>query len=564
MSNEKGLSIRFIRNFTIEPVAYWLKRELQGRGLSAQIEFGEFSGAAAEAFSLRDAVSGQARVEVLSLCLEMHPGYGSSGWDPEAACQNILALVEAAVAGSVSPVVINSVLAPLRAPHGVAVVPTGQDSALAVDRLNVELRQLAGRNPGRVVLLDWCAYARELGEAATYDYRYWKGSAAPFAAQFLKRYARDLAVAVEGFHGRPRKCLVLDCDNTLWGGVVGELGLEGVALSGDQAPGHYYQEFQQSVLDLQRQGVLITLCSKNNEADVLEVLDKHPSCLIRREHLAAWRIAWTDKADGIVELAEELNIGLDSFVFVDDSPIECERVRTALPGVWVIQAPSRPEEHAQLLRRTQPFAAVVVTSEDRIRTQAYRQERERKSLRSSLVDLNSYRASLETRLVARVANPGDLERVAQLSQRTNQFNLVPDRMDVARLQRMAMDEGRLVLCAEVSDRFGDLGVVGAATLARRGDVAVVETFMMSCRALSRDAEFAFAAFLAAKVLDEWGVRAMAARFVPGPKNALVADFWSRTGMTQVAESEDGCRDYLCEDMLAFIAANSVPHVELSE
>lgn len=564
MSNERTLSFRFIRNFTVEPVAYWLNRELQGRGLKAGIEFGDFSDAAADVLSLGGREAGEARINVLSLCLEMNPGFGSSGWDAEAACQHVYALVEAAISGSSSPLVINAVLPPLHSPHGIAIVPSGQDPVLAVDRLNVDLRQLAGQNPGRVVLLDWCAYARELGEAATYDNRYWKSSAAPFAAPFLKRYARDLAAAAEGFFGRPRKCLVLDCDNTLWGGVVGEVGLEGIALSHDRSPGHYYQEFQQSVLDLQRQGVLITLCSKNNEADVLEVLDKHPDCLVRREHLAAWRISWSDKAVAIAEIAGELNIGLDSFVFVDDSPVECERVRTALPEVRVLQAPGRPEEHAGLLRREMPFATIVVTSEDRGRTQAYQQERERKALRLTLSDIGSYRASLATRLAARVANPGDLERVAQLSQRTNQFNLAPDRMDVARLRGMAEDEDRLVLCAEVSDKFGDLGIVGAATLARQGDVAVVETFMMSCRALSRDAEFAFAAFAAARARKAWGVRALAARYVPGPRNSQVADFWSRAGMRQVAESADGCRDYISEDILAFMAANSVPHVELSE
>lgn len=542
---------RFIRNFTIEPIEPWIKRELAGSGIALHCDFGGFATAADEIAALD--TTPPADLTVLALGLEMSsPDFGHAGWDTEAACNRLLLLAREAVARSRGTLVLNTALGPLYNLNGGAGVPGQRSAEAAVDALNVALRELAASDPARVTLVDWTQYARQLGEADTYDRRFWYTSGAPFGPRFLAHYARDIAALLRLGAGMVRKCLVLDCDNTLWGGVIGEDGLEGIQLSEDTLPGAYYRAFHRSVLDLYMRGVAITLASKNNEADVMQVLEQHPHTLIKREHLSAWRINWDEKPASLVAIAAELNLGLDALVFVDDNPLECELVARTLPQVRVLQVPSAREELVGLLQRYNPFEALTVTAADRSRNLSYIENRHRAEFSVTAGDLDTYKREIGAELHIRRARETDLARVVQLLQRTNQFNLTTRRYHTEQVRAMLADANTLLLSAELRDRFGDLGLIGVAIARRRGAGAMIDSLLMSCRALGRDAELALAGALYARISAAWQSQWIEAEYIMSAKNAMVAEFWPRAGLERVETNSVGVTRY---------RANPVPALE---
>lgn len=530
----RHVSLRIIRNFTVEAIAPFLTRTLVASGLSAEFDFGGFATAHQEISQgdLSEKDSG-VHITVLALGLEEAGGnFGHVNWPAAEICDRILTLVNMAVATWNSPLCINTVLAPLFQPWGLARSSKSIEVESAIVGLNSELRAIAAASPGRIVLCDWEHYARLLGEQGTYDYRFWYGSRAPFAVAFLKLYAEDIAKAARVLSGRIRKCLVLDCDNTIWGGVIGEDGIGGIQLSADTVPGRYFFEFQRTVLDLADRGIFLALCSKNNEPDVMDVLDNHPDCVIRRDHLAAWRINWHSKCESLVELADELGIGLDSLVFVDDSAAECELVRQMLPQVAVIQVPDRREQLPSLLLRNDLFDAMVVTDADRTRAESYRVQRERRDLQRAAKSSIDYLALLGTRIVLRQAGERDVARVVQLFQRTNQFNLTTRRYDESRVRDLLASPNTLLLVCEVFDRFGSMGLTGVLLVLRKGRVTEIDSLLLSCRVLGREVEFAFVSEAIKWLRDEWNTETVTAKFVPTIKNVQCADFWERCGFVR--------------------------------
>lgn len=569
MSLYKEVSIQFIRNFTIEPVEFFLNRELNPSQISANCFFGGFSTTGEELVCLKNN-SQPFDLLVLALGLEMSDAeFGHLSWAVESACDRHLMFVETAISNSIKPVVINTVLPPLYSATGLTIVPGLVSHSERVDRLNTELRALARAHPGRAILTDWTQIARELGEKDTYDYRFWYSSGAPFASRFLQRYAAGIASVIRSVTGKSRKCLVLDCDNTLWHGVIGEDGREAIGLSSNTVPGAYFLEFQRSILDLYRRGVIIALCSKNNEAEVLDVIDNHPECLIRREHIAAWRINWNEKAQSIAELAAELNIGIEAMVFVDDSAHECELMRAIHPSLLVKQIPNQPERLVGFLAREHLFDAMVVTDEDVIRSRTYQQNRARSDFSGSFKDLSEYKKKLGTRLSVRPAHRVDIPRIFQLIQRTNQFNLTTRRYEQTALECMLEEHDVIVLCAELEDRFGKLGLIGVA-IARRAQTqneVAIDSMLMSCRALGRDAEIAFAASLFSALAKKWQAERIVAEYVETLKNSQVADFWLRLGLvrdTSASEQPGSQRFCFTGDLIALSARIMPAHVELTE
>ena len=276
----------------------------------------------------------------------------------------------------------------------------------------------------------------------------------------------------------------------------------------------------------------MALCSKNNENDVFQVLEQHPHCLIRREHLAAWRINWKDKAESLVELASELNIGVDSLVFVDDSAVECERVRDACPDVLVLQTPGESVDLPGFLRGQMPFPTLAVTEMDERRANSYREGKVRNELKAAVASLDEFKARLGTWIRPHRIEATNVQRVAQLFQRTNQFNLNGRRHDAIFVERLLTDTSTLAYCAEIGDKFGDLGLVVIGIVRRSGEEHVVESLLVSCRALGRDVEFAFLRSMLAEASDRWGAPARVRMdYTPTAKNGMLVEFMQRAGFT---------------------------------
>ena len=341
--------------------------------------------------------------------------------------------------------------------------------------------------------------------------------------------------------GTRKKCLVLDLDNTLWGGVLGEDGISGIKMSGDY-PGNAFMYFQEGLVALANSGVIITVCSKNNEADVKELWAKNPFVKLGPKHIAAYRINWQNKADNIRELAKELNIGLDSMVFVDDNPTERELVRQQLPMVAVPEFPKRPYglmEFYTMLVDTY-FRTYRLTNEDLAKTEQYKANARRASEQTKFTDLADFIRSLDIHIDIIRADEFNIPRIAQMTQKTNQFNLTTHRYTEADINSF-IAKGDYVYCISVSDKFGDNGITGEIIAERSGDTATIDTLLLSCRILGKDIESAFVKTVL-NVLYDNGIRTVKAQYLPTAKNGQVADFYDRLGFERIAE-HDGVREY---------------------
>jgi FkbH-like protein len=397
--------------------------------------------------------------------------------------------------------------------------------------------------PG-VNLLDLDDVAAQVGRQAFFDQRFWRTAKAPFGPQAAREVARRI-VAIGTVIKQPKlKVIVLDADNTLWGGIVGEDGFHGIGLGLDY-PGNAYVAFQRRLLDLQQRGFVLALCSKNNEADVLQVLREHPHQLLREEHFVARRVNWAPKPENLRALAEELNLGLDSFVFVDDSEHECLAVSRALPQVRVVQVPSQPLAVPTCLDGLARLEVLSVTAEDLSKTQMYAQERERRALESQLSgsggDMEAYLRSLDMRMQVILNDAAQVPRISQLTQKTNQFNLTTRRYTESQVAGFMQSPRHLVAHFTLADRFGNSGVVGLAIFERESaGTARLDTFLMSCRVIGRSAESAFLECLLA-TLAASGVVQVRAEYLPTAKNVLVKDFLSSHGFQSATGAEEWLR-----------------------
>ena len=352
-----------------------------------------------------------------------------------------------------------------------------------------------------------------------------------------------------------KKCLVLDLDNTLWGGVLGEDGIDGIKLGGDY-PGNAFHYWQRSLLQLSRNGVILAVCSKNNEDDVIQAWQLNPNMVLKQEHFAAVRINWKDKATNMSDLADELNIGLDSMVFVDDNPAERELIKQLLPQVEVPDFPEKPYQLMPFFKHLveRYFRIYAVTAEDRDKTRQYQENAMRHAERSRYADLESYLYSLDIAIDVIPVDEHRVPRVAQMTQKTNQFNLTTHRYTESDVRQL-MEQGWHLFCMNESDRFGDNGVTGTIFLEPLDDITVnIDSLLLSCRILGKGVEDAFVKTVL-NLLRLDGYRRIKAQYVPTAKNIQTADFYDKLGMTCIKTSPDGVKDYEMELKQVFEISN---------
>ncbi|HEX3867020.1 MAG TPA: HAD-IIIC family phosphatase [Gemmatimonadaceae bacterium] len=408
-----------------------------------------------------------------------------------------------------------------------------------VPESSVGLRRELSRSVARMIhdrhnsLLfgDLDAIVGHVGAQSAFDRRLWLTSRFPWTprgAQSLVRHLFRFADVLKNPHA---KVIVLDADNTLWGGILGEDGIDGIALGPDY-PGSAFVAFQRRLLDFQQRGILLAMCSKNNPEDVNDVLTSHPHQVLRAQDFAAIRVNWQPKVDNLRSLAEELNLGLDSFVYVDDSPHECLQVRRELPQVTVVATPAQPVDVPQTLDDVPSLEILSLSNEDRQRTAMYIEDRARKEMATRSTDHGQYLRSLQMTMSVSIDHAGHVPRIAQLTQKTNQFNLTTRRYQEADIERMRADPDWLVADFSLADRFGDSGVVGVALVKNvRSPTAEIDTFLMSCRVIGRGAETAFLASIL-QTCAERGAQAVQAAYLPTRKNALASRFLPDHGFVE--------------------------------
>jgi FkbH-like protein len=343
----------------------------------------------------------------------------------------------------------------------------------------------------------------------------------------LRELARCSMRYVKPLKGLTRKCVVLDLDGTLWGGVVGEVGAEGIQL-GPTAPGVEFVDFQEALLNLTRRGVLLAVCSKNNPDDVMPVLREHKHMVLRETHFSALRINWRNKAENLAAIAEELNIGLDALVFIDDNPVERELIRQMLPDVLTVDLPRDASQYRATLEELTDFELLALTKEDELRAGQYQASRRRQALERSSGSLDEYLHSLEIRAEIGRATAHHVPRLVQMFNKTNQFNATTKRYQAPDIERFLAAGDRQVYVLVVADRFGDHGLVGSAIVFDEGDAWSIDSVLLSCRAMGLSVE----TVLLKRIYDaarQRGVRRLIGAFIPTAKNGPTADFYSRHG-----------------------------------
>ena len=393
------------------------------------------------------------------------------------------------------------------------------------EQLNQAITRIPDDVPG-VEVFDLAAHIAGVGQLSWVDPRFDLLARAPFAAKHLPGLARAYARVLALMAGLRRKCVVVDLDNTLWGGVVGEDGWEGVQL-GAEHPGAAYVAFQQALLDLLQRGVLIAVASKNEKDDALRVFDRS-EMLLRRGDIASWRIDWRDKATSVSEIAEELGLGLDAIVFIDDDPTERALVARMLPEVLVPNWPADPAAYVAALHAIPGLDSLRITAEDRTRAELYRVEARRKEHERASGSVEEFLHSLDLRASIQRVGPATFARVAQLTQRTNQFNLTLRRYSESEIATLAASPDHEVYLVSLRDRFGDAGRVAVGIVAYAGEVARIDSLLMSCRVLGRGVETFLLAWLAEAARSR-GARVLEGSYAPGPRNGQVADFYPRQG-----------------------------------
>jgi FkbH-like protein len=398
---------------------------------------------------------------------------------------------------------------------------------------NAALLKLMETNPA-VIVLDLESLAEDLPLA---DQRLRVYAGAPFAAEVMASYAREVGHLASGLAGHGRKCLVLDLDGTIWDGVLGEDGIDGISVSGGHR-GRAFREFQQIVRQIGAQGVLLAVASKNEVSAVRAVLQHRSDMTLREEDFVRIAANWRPKHENVAEIAQALNLGLDSFVFVDDSPYECGLVRRELPDVAVVCVDGDPALHAGRLLRDGWFTTRDSTEEDRGRTAKYRDELVRKDFLDNFASIEDYLHELRVVVRVRAAGPGDVPRLSQLTLRTNQFNLTTRRMQQPEVATLLQDPGWLVLAIDASDRFGDNGLVGAIFARRHADAIHIDNFVLSCRVFSRGIEQGCLAALLDYATSA-GLAAVFGEYRPTAKNGIVGDLYPRYGFQPVTAAAGG-------------------------
>lgn len=443
--------------------------------------------------------------------------------------EEIIGLAETFTQRSKSKLVISSLIIPTYSPYGIYESKVDYGLWDMVRDINSILYKRLSKLPATYIY-EMNAFIARHGEGNVFDFRQFYFGDMKIAMDYIPHLAEDLMGYIKSATGKNRKCIVLDLDDTLWGGIVGEDGYDGIEL-GPKSPGNAYVEFQRYLLALYQRGVILAINSRNNPEDALRVIREHPYMVLREENFACLKINWNDKVSNIKEIVKELNIGLDSLVFFDDDPVNRELVAKMLPEVMTVDLPKDPSMYAPTLMRLNDFNVLKITEEDMKRGELYLQQRKVSEMQKNVSSIDEFLAQLDTRIRIKKVDSFTLPRVSQLILKTNQFNLTTHRYQEEDIKRLAQDDNVLIGCAQVEDKFGDNGITGAFIVFKDKNEWKIDTFLLSCRVMGRGVEDA----IMAHILNEArkaGIKVVKAEYIPTNKNKPCANFLDRYGFVR--------------------------------
>ena len=539
--------LAILRSFTVEPIVPLLRAAAFVNGIDLAVHVGDFNAYAQEILDGKSSLY-EFKPDAVILAVQTRdivPELWRDFSSLDAA--DISSIIKRTISDfqnwaqafrnrSHAHLIVHDLEHPVFPSQGVFDNQSSKGQCAAICEVNRGLSELTEEIRGTYIL-DYDALVARHGRISWHDEKKWLTVRLPIAAGQLAHMAEEWLRFLQPLTGKIAKVLVLDLDNTLWGGIIGEDGMDGIQI-GVEYPGAAFQGLQRVALDLYRRGILLAICSKNNLDDAMAVLEKHPGMLLRPQHFAAMRINWQDKPQNLREIAAELNVGIDSLALVDDNPVERRRVRLDIPEMTVIDLPENPMEYAPALQECPAFERLTLSREDRERPKYYVAERERTHLEQSSASREDFLRSLRQQAEVAYVSPATLARVAQLTQKTNQFNLTTRRYSEQEISHMASLPDCQVFSIRVKDRFADNGLVGVAITRDKEAVCEVDTFLLSCRVIGRSVETALLSYLAARALAR-GNRELKGWFLPTKKNAPAKEFYSSHGFVMVEQNDKG-------------------------
>jgi FkbH-like protein len=544
----------YLANFTLDPLPRWVDLHFAREGWRAAHYVGGFGQYVQEVLGENTGLAAfSPDLVLLALSLRL---LRPEAWAAFAALspaerrdlkEDVAAHVEswalAALERTPATLLVANFPVPAQPAFGVADLNTEYGETEFFLDLNLDLLRRFKGHP-RVQIFDLDRLASRFGKDRVLDRRMYYLAKMEWSPAFLGCVAAELVRHARAARGQARKCLVLDLDNTLWGGVVGEEGPAGVKIGPGDPEGEAFLDFHHRLKALQAQGVLLAVCSKNNPDDVAELFDSRPEIPLRLADFAAMEISWEPKHEGLKKIAAALNIGTDSLMFMDDNPAEVSLIQQMLPEVKTVLLPPDPAEYVAVIDRLTDFERTAVLEEDSRKTAQYRENREREALRTASGELGTYLASLRTELAITRAKRDDLPRIHQLFTKTNQFNLTTQRYTPSEVERFIASPICELWVVRGRDRFGDLGAIGIVLLRRDGRVVYIDSFLMSCRAMGRGIETAIMNHVKHRLLDEPGHLELRGRYLPTAKNKPAETFYDDQGFRLLERRESGEKLYI--------------------
>lgn len=433
-------------------------------------------------------------------------------------------LLDNYVKNSNSKIIVTKLNIPSFSPNGIFESKTEYGFHHMIEDFN---KQLAKNylNSENIFVYDFDKFTAKHGEDNVFNYSQFFFGDLKISMDLLPAFGQDLMKYVIGYLGITKKCIVLDLDNTLWGGIIGEDGFNGIKL-GPEPPGNAFMEFQRVLLSLHERGIILAINSKNNFEDAIKVIKEHPYMILKEEHFAAMCINWNDKVSNMRKLIKEINIGSDSLVFIDDDPVNREFVKLTFPEILVINLSDDPSTYVKEIENLIDFSVLKITDEDKNRGKMYLKQKKITELEKTSTNLQTFLNQLELKISIKQVNEFTLPRVSQLILKTNQFNLTTKRYQEKDIEKMIKDSDFLVTCVQVEDKFGDNGITGVFIIKKENQKEWrIDTFLMSCRIMGRDIEKGIITYIINKAKEN-NIQKINADFIPTQKNKPIENFLS--------------------------------------
>jgi FkbH-like protein len=534
-------SIGIISNATTKLIGPSLVGTALRYGIALQVFEAEFNQVAQEAFSSESTFAGMelnailVAIDYRGLPLSQSPGDRVSAEKNVLDCFSyIKSVIESLCSRTGAQIVLQNFAPPIEALSGSYEGRLCGTLPWLIAKLNNDLDALVADD---TFILDIAGLAANLGLANWHDPTLWNIAKLPFSQKYVPIYTDYVCRILAAKLGKSRRCLILDLDNTLWGGVIGDDGIEGILIGHGDPTAEAYLQVQRTALDLRERGVVLAVSSKNEDATARQPFKEHPDMLLREEHIAMFQANWSDKASNIRVIAEMLSLGLESMVFLDDNPAERMQVRRELPQVAVPELPDDPALYARTLTAAGYFEAITYSEEDRKRATFYQDNAKRVQVLNQSSDMDAYLISLGMEITFNSFDSSGRARIAQLISKSNQFNLTTKRYSELDIKKIEEDPSFYTRQIRLKDNLGDNGMISVIICKKDLNVWEIDTWLMSCRVLGRRVELAALQEIV-KSAKENGTNKLVGAYIPTVRNIIVKDHYKKLGFTKISGIEE--------------------------